>query len=274
MPRKTRARRAHPLPVTLGAGVTLLAAVLIFMALASGDDAPGIVGQETSPVNDSRPAPLEPPSLKGNMTVIAHRGTLWGLHPENSLAGIRAALAGRDVDGVEVDVLPDEHGDLRLEHHAPIRPDAPRFIEGAHLLLEAGVAPHKFLVLDIKGDAAVAYQAYAEAPRNLLPRLVFMVRTVEEAQAFRSLAPDARLYVTLPHEKQGQTIPKSLGAEAVAVTNGIVSYADIQQHRRDGTPIVLHAINSLTNAKALGIHAVLVAVPPPGIVGERLGPPV
>lgn len=269
MPKRQRKRSHGPRLGPLWISLAILATALLVttaLVLSKSGDSPA----DGAAATDKKAPPYEN-KLKGTMTVIAHRGQLAG-YPENSVAGIRAALQGPDVDGVEMDVRISPAGELVLAHDAPAPDEAPLLGEALALLSEEGVSPRKFFVLDIKGDGLFASIVHDSVPPPLRNRTIFMVATLPEAFVFRGLAPDARLYVNLRHAEQGELVPSELGAEAVVLNAGKSTVADIRGHQQNGTPVVVHAINSMRRSHELNLVGIIVGVGAEGKVGEVLGP--
>jgi glycerophosphoryl diester phosphodiesterase len=228
---------------------------------------------------------------RGRLVLVAHRG-LPGDAPENSIAGIEAALA-HDVDVVEVDVS-TRGGELVLAHSEDVAgPDSPP-LGDALTVFAARAEPGVGIQLDLKArgvEASVVREVRAHdlvgrvLVSSTFPSVLRAVRAHEPALsaglgypydraqvAERGLLPDAAiraalaaLRLTLP--LRVVRLASAAGADVLSLHHLVVSAAAVRRCRARGLAVFAWTVNdraALDRVVALGVDGVV--TDDPGLV--------
>jgi glycerophosphoryl diester phosphodiesterase len=136
----------------------------------------------------------------GRVAVVAHRG-VPGVAPENTLAGIEAALA-LGVDVVEVDVS-FRDGELFLAHSPEVAlPDSPGLAEALRFF--ADHAAHGTTIqVDLKARGVEERVVEAVATHGLLERAFVTSTFADVLRAVRRLEPALATGLAYPYDRTG-----------------------------------------------------------------------
>ncbi len=166
------------------------------------------------------------------MLVIAHRG-LPGKAPENSLAGIEAAL-GLGVDMVEIDVV-ERAGELIVAHSVDeAGPESPR-LEEALDLFAVRAGPEVGIHLDVK-PSGVEAGVVGELRRHTLEgRALVSSTSASVVRAVRGLEPTIATALGYPFDRAGvadrRLLPEAVLRGALAAMRLALPFRAVRKAR-------------------------------------------
>jgi glycerophosphoryl diester phosphodiesterase len=221
---------------------------------------------------------------KGGVAVVAHRGVA-GLAPENTLAGIEAALE-LGVDIVEVDVSLWD-GKLVLAHsHADAGPGSPGLAEALSFFAERA-SPAAGIQVDVKPRGVEGLVVESLEAHGLLERALVSSMFSDVLQKVRRLEPSLATGLAYPHDRVGLTdrglLPESLTrlalvslrqalphrivrmaraarADVVVLHHLVASRRAVSRCRERGIAVYVWTVNdreALTRVLMLGVNGII-----------------
>ncbi len=223
--------------------------------------------------------------MSGHPLLLSHR-TQMGTCPENTLAGIHAAIAA-GVDGIEVDVRAARDGTPMLLHDAvlsrstgdprllaEVTPAAARYLrvrqpdgsagdEGVPTLAAAleAVAGQCLLVLEVKEPgvaAAIARRVRAARAAEWCWTWSFLPDVVEEMRGALPEVPAALLVASPTPVDRAIATAVRLGAVGVSINHALIDDSVAESAARRGLALFTWTVNSAAEARrmrALGVSA-------------------
>lgn len=190
--------------------------------------------------------------------IIGHRGAA-GLAPENSLAGVRAALE-YGVDAVEIDVRLSADRRLVLMHKRAFVPqqrlgtikDIRREHKVTTLDKALDAANGSRVIVDVK-DYGLAEKLVELVSRHKGAKVSYASFFHDELRAIRKLQPDAEIYM-LDHFSPIDIISNALrlGADGVGLNKWLMNPLTYRLAKRHGLKLYVYTINSRFIARLFG----------------------
>lgn len=227
------------------------------------------------------PVPL-PRRTDGGPLRIGHRGVPV-LAPDNSLAGLEAALAV-GLDGVEIDVVARDGRLLVAHSFAELGAWSPSLDEALGLFAERA-GETALLDVDLKTPGSEAGLIEALRRHGLVERAIVSSFHAPALHACRALEPALRLGLSYPEDRLGaatrfpdpairaglagfrRALPLRIGrmlaasgADAAMLHHLVLSRATVARCRRRGAPVFAWTVNdpaATARCAALGVDAVI-----------------
>jgi glycerophosphoryl diester phosphodiesterase len=220
----------------------------------------------------------------GKVVLVAHRGAP-GVAPENTLAGIEAALA-YDVDVVEVDVS-ERGGDLVLAHSDEVAAADSPTLDEAVAFFAARARPEVAIQLDLKPRGAEGKVVQELREHDLLERALVSSTFPDVLRAVRALEPGLPTGLGYPYDRARVTergllpeavvrgalttlraalpprvvrMARSAEADVLTLHHLVVSAASMRRCRAHGIGVFAWTVNdpeTLGRVLALGVDGVV-----------------